>query len=150
MTKAFALENDLKRHCPLNSFPLNVTRLTSVVSLTLSAVIDDAECHDSRSMTVLSWMCRKHRCAPNVGYCCFGALERVDSKVGDRCLFPQRKAINRVLDLIVFPAVGQHAVVLKDKQRDCHFVMVSKDCDFAHRPVPPDARRQVLPLRRGR
>lgn len=46
MTKAFALENDQKRHCPLDSFPLNVIRLTSVVSLTLSAVIDDAECHD--------------------------------------------------------------------------------------------------------
>lgn len=69
--------------------------------------------------------------------------------VSDRWLFPQRKAINRVFNLNVFPAVGQHALVRKDKQRDCHFVMVGKNCDFAHRPVPPDARRQVLPLRRG-
>lgn len=46
MKQAFSRENDQKRHCPLGPFPLNVTRLTSVVSLKLSAVIDDAECHD--------------------------------------------------------------------------------------------------------
>lgn len=81
MKQTVDLGNDQERHCPLDTFPLNVARLTSFVSRAFFAVIDDTECHDGLSMTVLSWMYRNDRCAPNVGYCCFGALERTDSKV---------------------------------------------------------------------
>lgn len=45
MKQAVDLGNDQKRHCPLVTFSLNVTRLTSFVSRALSAVIDNAECH---------------------------------------------------------------------------------------------------------
>jgi hypothetical protein len=80
MKQANGLESDQKLHCTLATFPLNVARLTSFVSLALFAAIDDAGCRDGLSMMVLSWMCRDHRCAPNFGYCRFGALKRTDSK----------------------------------------------------------------------
>lgn len=41
MKQAVGLGNDQKRRCPLGAFPLKFARLTSVVSLALSAVIDD-------------------------------------------------------------------------------------------------------------
>lgn len=74
MKQAVGLEGDQKLDCPLATFPLTVTQLTSVVTLALSDAIDDAGCRDGLSMTVLSWMYRNHRRAPNVGYCRFGAL----------------------------------------------------------------------------
>ena len=64
MKQAVDLGNDQKRHFPLDTYPLYVTRLTSFVSRALSAVIDDAECHDGLSMTVLSWMRRNDSALP--------------------------------------------------------------------------------------
>lgn len=77
-------------------------------------------CRDRLAMTALLWMCRKERCAPNVGSYCFGALEQTDSKVPKSAipLGSERPAAFRISrEHLEWPGLGRLAVAYGRDER---------------------------------